>query len=93
MDKITETRKCIEDRRSKCTFSLRDQKEVVRLISVCIRFVSILLIMAILFIKERWVEKNKEVGTPLSQWYSRYKTMREREILMEISNKDIVIVN
>jgi hypothetical protein len=38
-----------------------------------------------------WIEKNKEKGTPLSQWYSRYKTMREREIMMEISNKDNVI--
>lgn len=35
-----------------------------------------------------WSEKNKELGTPLSQWYSRYKTMREREIMMEVSNKD-----
>jgi hypothetical protein len=40
--------------------------------------------------KDMWMEKNKELGTPLSQWYSRYKTMREREILMEISNKDLV---
>ncbi len=37
-----------------------------------------------------WSEKNKELGTPLSQWYSRYKTMREREIMMEVSNKDQV---
>ena len=37
-----------------------------------------------------WIEKNKELGTPLSQWYSRYKTMREREIMMELSNKDHV---
>ena len=27
----------------------------------------------------------------MSQWYSRYKTLREREIMMEISNKEIVI--
>ena len=37
-----------------------------------------------------WIEKNKELGTPLSQWYSRYKTMRERELMMEASNKDQV---
>ncbi len=42
------------------------------------------------FVKDEWTEKNKELGTPLSQWYARYKVMREREILMEISNKDEV---
>jgi len=30
-----------------------------------------------------WIEENKIKGTPLSTWYSRYKTMRERELLME----------
>jgi nucleolar complex protein 2 len=37
-----------------------------------------------------WIEKNKETGTPLSQWYSRYKIARERELLLEASNKDHV---
>lgn len=40
-----------------------------------------------------WVEKNKELGTPLSQWYSRYKTLRERELMMEASNKEKVSFN
>ena len=40
-----------------------------------------------------WIEKNKEIGTPLSQWYTRYKTLREREILMEISNKEEISRN
>lgn len=40
-----------------------------------------------------WTEKNKEQGTPLSLWYTRYKTMREREIMMEISNKDNISKN
>ena len=38
-----------------------------------------------------WIEKNKEQGTPLRTWYTRYKVMREREIMMEASNKDTVI--
>ena len=37
------------------------------------------------------MKKSKEQGTPLSQWYKRYKVMREREIMMEISNKEHVI--
>jgi nucleolar complex protein 2 len=37
-----------------------------------------------------WIETNKTEGTPLSKWYSRYKVMRERELLMEISDKDAV---
>ncbi|RNA10362.1 nucleolar complex 2 -like protein [Brachionus plicatilis] len=40
-----------------------------------------------------WTEKTKEAGTPLTNWYSRYKTLREREILMEISNKDYISQN
>ena len=40
--------------------------------------------------QDLWIEKNKDQGTPLLQWYARYKTMREREIMMEISNKDNV---
>ena len=41
-------------------------------------------------LKDLWVEKNKEMGTPLSIWYARYKVAREREILMEVSNKEMV---
>ena len=37
-----------------------------------------------------WIEKNKDQGTPLRTWYARYKVMREREIMMEASNKDNV---
>ncbi len=67
LEKIEENSKCIEDRRSKVAFSIRDKKQV-----------------------DLWTEKNKEKGTPLVTWYARYKTLREREIMMEISNKDNV---
>lgn len=70
VDKIQENSKCIEERRSKVNFSIRDKKQV-----------------------EIWIEKNKEQGTPLITWYSRYKTLREREIMMEISNKDNISKN
>lgn len=70
LDKIHENVKCIEERRAKANFSLRDKKQV-----------------------DLWIEKNKEIGTPLSQWYTRYKTLREREILMEISNKEEISRN
>lgn len=36
------------------------------------------------------MNKSKEAGTPLSQWYTRYKTLRERELLMEASEKEKV---
>jgi nucleolar complex protein 2 len=39
---------------------------------------------------DAWVENNRTLGTPLSQWYTRYKTLRERELLMSISDKDKV---
>lgn len=70
LDKINENTKCIEERRNKVTFSLRDKKQV-----------------------DMWIEKNKEQGTPLLTWYARYSTMREREIMMEISNKDNISKN
>ncbi len=38
------------------------------------------------------MEQTKEAGTPLSQWYSRYKTLRERELLMEAANKEQVFL-
>lgn len=39
---------------------------------------------------DAWIENNRTSGTPLSQWYTRYKTLRERELLMSISEKDHV---
>jgi hypothetical protein len=35
-------------------------------------------------------ENIKENGTPLVQWFKRYKTARERELMLAISNKDTV---
>lgn len=40
--------------------------------------------------KDFWILKTKEAGTPLTNWYSRFKTLRERELMMEMSNKDYV---
>ena len=39
---------------------------------------------------DAWIENNRTLGTPLSQWYLRYKTMRERELLMAASDKEKV---
>ena len=39
---------------------------------------------------DAWIENNRTSGTPMSQWYIRYKTLRERELLMAMSDKDKV---
>jgi hypothetical protein len=40
--------------------------------------------------KDLWADRNKETGTPLSLWFARYKVARDRELLMDASNKDVV---
>ena len=89
LDKIQENCKIIEERRKNIQFSIKDKKNVV-----CICFYLVLQkhqkCYLTVFFQAAWIENNRKLGTPLSQWYTRYKTLREREIMMAVSNKENV---